>query len=178
MPRITEETARFWTTVFGGVTAVGLVVGGLYSLIQYQTGKADTERNLKMQLANAEFEAKKPFYERQLVLCGEASSAAAILATPANHAKKELETARGDFWRLYWGPLGMVESSQVEASMVQYGECLRGSCGMDIRMLSLDLAKSCRAQVSESWDISLPDLPHTKAVDVMGMRITPNERRP
>lgn len=41
-----EGAARFWTAVFGGVTAVGLVGARVYSLVQYFDGKARDRENV------------------------------------------------------------------------------------------------------------------------------------
>ena len=45
-----EGAARFWTTVFGGITAVTLVCGGIYTLIEYRSNKQQAKLNLALQL--------------------------------------------------------------------------------------------------------------------------------
>jgi hypothetical protein len=47
---MTEDTARFWTTVFAGVTALTVVAGGLYTLIQYFGNKDADRQNFRLQL--------------------------------------------------------------------------------------------------------------------------------
>src|SRR5437879_1555606 len=106
---LTEDEARFWSVLFGGITALGLVFGGIYSLVQFLDTRSVAESNLNLQLANAEFEAKKPFFQRQLELCELATSDAAVLATQEGRPKADVQKAHEDFGRLYWGPLGIVE---------------------------------------------------------------------
>ena len=37
----------------------------------------------------------------------------------------EVDAYIKEFWRLYWGPLGMVEGPEVETAMVKFGNALR-----------------------------------------------------
>ena len=62
---------------------------------------------------------REPFLTRQLELCFEASDAGATLATETDPVL--WEKARKSFWRLYWGPLSVVEDSAVEGAMVKLG---------------------------------------------------------
>jgi hypothetical protein len=157
---LTEDEARFWSTLFGGITALGLVFGGIYSLVQFLDTRAAGESNLRMQLANTEFEAKKPFFQRQLELCELASSDAAVLSTQDGRPKADIQKAREDFDRLYWGPLGIVEDPNVESMMIQMRSCLDGTCASDAarQQYSLRLAHACRDLVSQSWKIQLEPL--------------------
>jgi hypothetical protein len=154
---MTEDSSRFWTTIFGGITAIGLVAGGIYSVVQYFNTKETDQRNFGLQLANASLEAKKPFFSKRLELCEEASSAAATRATTDD--KVERKKAEASFWRLYWGPLGIVENESVAGAMVEFGECLQSGCqGNSLQRLALKLAHSCRQEMSESWDMKLPSV--------------------
>lgn len=154
--RMDDGTSRFWTAIFGFVSALSVIIGIVYSVNQYRDSKQKDQTNLELQLTIAKFEAQKPFYQRQLELCDQASSAAAILATPKVQAASDLQKAKGDFWKLYWGPLGIVEDAGgVESAMKTFGDCLNGRCAQDIEHLSLDLAHVCRALVAQSWNIVL-----------------------
>src|SRR5580700_9118977 len=59
---------------------------------------------------------RQPFLQKQLDLCFAASATVAKLATEIN--PKEWETARLQFWQLYWGTLCIVEDHEVETAMV------------------------------------------------------------
>jgi hypothetical protein len=65
-------------------------------------------------------EAKKPYYSKYLELCSDASAAAGTIATTKDPKKKQVATA--DFWRLYWGPMGLVERGGVTGAMVAFGK--------------------------------------------------------
>lgn len=157
---LTEDEARFWSTLFGGITAMGLVFGGIYSLVQFLDTRSAAESNLKLQLANAEFEAKKPFFQRQLELCELAASDAAVLSTQEGRPKADIQKTREDFDRLYWGPLGIVEDQNVESMMIQTRSCLDGECDNDAarQQYALKLAHACRDLISQSWKIGLKPL--------------------
>jgi hypothetical protein len=162
---ITEGAARFWSALFGGITAIGLVVAGIYTLIQYFEAK-EKEREvrdnevatLQLQIATTKLSAKQAFNSRHLELCAQASGDAGILATSKDESKKRL--AKDDFWQLYWGPLGIVEESDVATAMVSFGHCLEGNCAQSIEFLSLNLAHACRAEVSRDFQIELPAVPN------------------
>jgi hypothetical protein len=158
---MSEDSARFWSVVFGGITAIGLIAGGAYTLVQFLDSRArDREAKEKeaatyaLQVATAQLEARKPFYSKHLDLCSEASTAAGTIATIKDPRKKK--TAVDDFWRLYWGPLGMVEEDEVASAMVAFGECLDTNCKHGLRPLSLALAHGCRAEVSRHFELNLP----------------------
>ena len=159
-----EATGRFWTTVFGGITALGLLAGGLYTVVEYLNAKQAEQRNAEaanrnfaLQLKLAELEAKKPFFSKLLELCSDATAAAAILANSKDPAEKK--RAAQTFWKLYWGPLGIVEKQKVDEAMYKFGRCLNSLCdGEPIENLSLKLAHACRDEISESWDLKLPDI--------------------
>jgi hypothetical protein len=172
---LTEDAARFWSTIFGGITAIGLVLGGLYSLVQFLDTKSAAQSNLSLQLANAKFEAEKPFFQRQLELCELATSDAAVLSTQEGRAKADVQKAFEDFQRLYWGPLGIVEDPNVEDIMVQTLSCLKGGCSTDgeRQQHALRLAHACRDLVAKSWNIELSPL--TSGKDVIAPQMS---RRP
>src|SRR4051794_26434518 len=62
---------------------------------------------------------RQPFLQKQLELCFQATETAGRLASETDPA--EWEKARLTFWRLYWGPLSIVEDRAVEGAMVELG---------------------------------------------------------
>jgi hypothetical protein len=103
-----------------------------------------------------------PFLTEQLRLAFEASDTAARLAVETDPPK--WEEARQRFWRLYWGPLGIVEDRAVEAAMVTLGRIVPRAPGtpeLPMRALerpSLTLAHAARQLILNSWDVDLPAL--------------------
>ena len=59
---------------------------------------------------------RRPYWEKQLALYLEATSTAATLASTDDESA--WNDARNNFWRLYLGPLCMVENAAVESAMV------------------------------------------------------------
>jgi len=157
-PSMDEGTARFWSTIFAGITAVSLVLGGLYTLWQYMATKETDRQNMMLQIATATLAAKQSFNSQHLALCSQAVGDAGTLATAKDKANRS--TAEDDFWRLYWGPLGIVEQDAVAAAMVAFGNCLKGQCGNNSQeVLALNLAHACRAEVSSDFNLNLSRVP-------------------
>lgn len=76
----------------------------------------------------AQREFMKPLLQNQLSLYLQATAAAATISTSTDPVERN--KAMNDFWRLYEGPLIMVESKEVSGAMVAFGDCLDepGSC--------------------------------------------------
>ncbi len=106
---------------------------------------------------------KQPFLQKQLELAFEATNAAASLASETDPA--EWEKARKTFWRLYWGPLSIVEDRAVEAAMVKMGSGVpkQPVDNPQLPMTALQapsyqLAHAVRNLVLTSWKVDLPAL--------------------
>jgi len=128
------------------------VLGILFGLLQYRSTSHD--------------EFLKPIREAQLQLYQDASSAAATLST-APKGSPEWKKAKGDFLRLYYGPLAIVENYEhkegkkneaitVERAMIAFKSCLDNTdCPNDTMLsLSLALAHTCRISLGTSWGFS------------------------
>jgi hypothetical protein len=106
---------------------VTVVVGAIWALYTYQDHQKEVELEATRQAEYAQearnFEARKPFLEKQLGLYVEASKVAGYLVT---HKPNEAEWAT-NYTRLqamYWSELSMVESPVVEDAMVKLAEAL------------------------------------------------------
>jgi hypothetical protein len=106
---------------------------------------------------------RQPFLQKQLELCFQASEAASRLASETDPAK--WEEARLTFWRLYWGPLSVVEDRAVESGMVALGHHVPkepvASPKLPMKELnqpSYELAHAIRNLVLTSWKVDLPPL--------------------
>jgi hypothetical protein len=120
----------------------------------------------EMRAHTARLEARKPFLEKQMDLCFAASETAATLATTTD--PERWQASNEAFWRLYWGPLSVVERplaagaiGAVEARMVNLGNKLKplqNNPSLPLRELersSLDLAHACRDLIFDSWEIDV-----------------------
>src|SRR5882724_457077 len=103
---------------------------------------------------------RQPFLQKQLELTFQATETAARLASETDAI--EWEKARVAFWRLYWGPLSIVEDRAVEGAMVEFGRLVptqpvnapklpMNSLGVP----SYKLAHAVRDLVSASWNVNL-----------------------
>jgi hypothetical protein len=102
-------------------------------------------------------ESQKPFLELQLRLYAEASETTAKVATLPDGTEREAMVAR--FWQLYWGPLSVVESPEIEAAMVRFGEQLeRDPNSPALRTRAIAIAHAIRDSVKESWKAQLRPL--------------------
>lgn len=136
---------------------------GIMTLLTFLWGifqfSADSIRKAEL----AAFEARKPYYQKQMDLCLEATEVAAVLASSIDREK--WQTARARFWELYWGPLSVVETplgagiGPVEQKMVEIGEALEPE-GLSpalpvtaIEQPSFELAHSCRDLIAQSWQV-------------------------
>ncbi len=106
---------------------------------------------------------REPFLTKQLEFTLTATDALATLAVETEPAK--WEEARKTFWKLYWGPLAIVEDRGVEAAMVRAGAIVPRSPVTNpalpmasLNKPSLDLAHAARELILESWNVDLPAL--------------------
>jgi hypothetical protein len=124
-------------------------------------------------------------------LCFEAVETASRLASERNPT--EWETARLVFWRLYWGPLSMVEDQPVKDAMEKFGaqvSCIpipeSGSIPAsalprpELQQLSYTLAHAARDLVILSWRIrdlsrlqGVPTLQDTKFIALQDVKAEP-----
>lgn len=151
MFRVDEEQIRF-IEVTSKILAMlaALVVAGWTMYTYFNARKAEAR--------TAAIEARKPFESKRLELYLDAASAAATIAKVKDPIR--VAQAKDDFWRLYWGPLALVEDRSVEASMVKIGRCLQNDkdCGPGIEQLALDLAHDCKYSIAGQWGASLDEV--------------------
>lgn len=143
-----ESTHRTHDSITKWLTLIAIACGGIYALWQY----GDV----------VEKEFRKPFWEKQLHYYFKASDSASVLATSCNEA--ELEVAKAEFYKLFYGPLAIVEDDRVERAMVSFHNELSSSkenipCGSSkLKTLSLELAWTLRQSIGYTWHVQLPVL--------------------
>ena len=148
--------------------SAGLAVIGVWvSLYQFHAQQAATAQKIESERAQREDEGKRvrelelqnPFWQKRLQLYFDAAEAAGVIASqPSGPERAKAESA---FWRLYLGPLAVVEDDNVERAMVQLGNCLDKSEACDqitLSRRSLALAHSCRQSIGDTWRLGLTEL--------------------
>lgn len=116
----------------------------------------------KKETEAAQREFMKPLLQNQLSLYLQASAAAATISTTTDPVERK--KAINDFWRLYEGPLIMVESKEVSGAMVAFGECLNApeSCGQaELSNRAHAIASRMQESLLRSWNTN----PENFAVD-------------
>jgi hypothetical protein len=120
------------------------------------------ESQSKKDTEEAQREFMKPLLQNQLSLYLQASAAAATISTSTDPVERK--KAINDFWRLYEGPLIMVESKDVSGAMVAFGECLNKPESCDKKNLS-DRAHAIASRMQESLLRSWNTNPENFAAD-------------
>jgi hypothetical protein len=148
--------------------SAGIAVLGVWiSLFQFQTQQAAAAQKIETERAQREADAKRvrelelqnPFWQKRVQLYFDATEAAGIIASRASGPDRA--RAEAAFWRLYLGPLAVVEDDQVESAMVEMGNCLNKTEDCDQATLSkraLALAHSCRQSIGDTWRLGLTEL--------------------
>ena len=109
---------------------------------------------------------KEPFLKEQLRLCFRASELAATLTSET--CTKKWEEARQEFWRLYYGPLCIVEDPDVARAMVNLSDKIPRPehprpdqlpiADVELRRASINLAHAARRLILAAWDVKLAPL--------------------
>jgi hypothetical protein len=155
------------------ITVTIATLGFMFSVYQYRAEQRINREAQQAQLTKetneraerdkrdrvlAQREFMKPLLERQHELYFEASSAAATIASSKN--PDERRKAENTFWKLYWGPLVFVESTDVSGAMLRFGNCLSGvqACSDDeLKNRSLSIASAMEASILKTWNLKPED---------------------
>jgi hypothetical protein len=151
------------------ITVIIAVLGFTFSVYQYRAEQRINREAQQAQLTKetmeraerdkregvqAQREFMKPLLERQHELYFEASSAAATIASSKD--PEERRKAENTFWKLYWGPLVFVESTDVSGAMKEFGNCLSGveACTDDeLKKRSLSIASTMETSILKTWNL-------------------------
>jgi hypothetical protein len=149
MKPITEEWARTIDCITKALITLAIVVGVFRTLHVYSDNKA-------YQLATARIEAQKPLLEKRLEFYVAVTSTTAIIATSKNET--EVAKAKEEFWKLYSGPLILVQDDSVEYSVRHFGDCLQDSmkCQSSVLELSRRVARTCNWSLYRDWTVVQP----------------------
>ena len=125
---------------------------------QAEQSRKDREARViqsKKDTETAQREFMKPLLQNQLSLYLQASAAAATVSRSTDPVERK--KGINDFWRLYEGPLIMVESKEVSGAMVAFGNCLdkTESCDeAEMSNRSHALASRMQESILKSWNTS------------------------
>ena len=135
------------------------VLALLFAVQQFKQQQVATTAALDRQTKSDALAAQRAFMQpviaRQMNTYFEASAAAATLASSQN--TDERTKARDEFFRLYWGPLVMLESPQVSGAMNAFKVCLdeeNGCDAADFQKRALYLSSWLQTDLFQSWKLS------------------------
>jgi len=144
------------------ITIMVTVLGFGFSVWQYYSEQAKAREaaveQAKLDAEASQREFMKPLLNKQQELYFEAASAAATIASSSDATLRK--QAEDTFWRLYWGPLVMVESTEVSGAMKKFGRCLSGKdmcSASELQDRSLTLASSLEASILKTWNAKPDD---------------------
>jgi hypothetical protein len=100
------------------VQVLSVVIGVVISVLSFNATRDKDLGARSLETETRRMEAARPLFELRQTLYRDVIKTASVLATPADHSKAELLSARRRFRELYVGELSMVESRKVEAKMV------------------------------------------------------------
>ncbi len=131
------------------LTAIAAYLGGIGTILLKEMFSEKRHRKARL------MQAKDPFVKMQTELSVAASTAAAALASSQDEGS--WLKAREDFWRLYWGPLALVEDRDLERAMVEFGSHVPPNITFEERptnlgFLSLNIAKAARSEMASAWN--------------------------
>lgn len=151
-----ERRFARYTPLLSMVLAVlGFGFGVLQFRLQQQDAIIAIERQTNADSKRALREFMQPILAKQIQIYFDASEAAATIARTQD--PKARAKAVDTFWRLYQGPLVMLESQDVSGAMKRFGDCLSNepACsGAQLRDLSLSLATAFQKDMTSSWELS------------------------
>jgi hypothetical protein len=139
------------------ITILVSVLGFAFTVWQYvaeQAKNRESAEHLARQAAEAgQREFMKPLLEKQQELYFDAAAAAATIAS--TNDESERRNAERKFWMLYWGPLVMVESTDVSGAMKAFGRCVsrEDQCQPgEFQRRSLALASTLEISMLRTWN--------------------------
>jgi len=150
------------------ITVLVTIAGFGFGIFQYRAQQqanreAQTEQSKKDREAReiqskkdteaAQREFMKPLLQNQLSLYLQATAAAATISSSTDPVERKKAT--NDFWRLYEGPLIMVESKEVSGAMIAFSYCLNepGNCDKaEISKRAHAIASRMQESLLRSWN--------------------------
>jgi hypothetical protein len=112
--------------LIGSLLAIAAFMFGVVQYVdQQERALATREDELRRQVAARDQDFMRPLWERELATYFMASETVATIASAADPDTRR--TAEEQFWRLYRGPLVILETKALSGAMVAFGRCLDGS---------------------------------------------------
>jgi hypothetical protein len=150
--------------LLGSALAVAAFVFGVFQYLEQQDRELATRENeLARQAAARDQEFMKPLWERELATYFLTSETVATIVKTTDAVERR--AAVDQFWRLYAGPLIILETRALSSAMVSFGTCLEGtqSCsGQQLHDRGLAVSSAIQEAIQEHADLRLSEFSKDK----------------
>lgn len=136
MPRLSEESHRFWDLFIKACAAAAFVVPVSVGYL--------------LSIRTADLDAKKPYLEKQLAVCIAAADAAAGVAIAES---KDLPAAITTLDRVFWGSLAIFDNRDIATAIAKLKAAAEERPRPDLRPLAEAIAHRCKDLTRASWKI-------------------------
>ena len=162
-PSVWEGLQRL-SPLLGGALAVAAFFFGILQYVDQQDRELATRQDELVRQAEArDQEFMKPLWERELATYFLASETVATIATTADAAARR--SAEEQFWRLYAGPMVILETKALSGAMVAFGNCLSAAeqCSAgQLRDRGLAVSSAVQQAIQEHADRRLSEFSKDK----------------
>ena len=142
-----HKTFELWIKV---LTLGGVLIGGIWAYVQYIDSK--------------EKEFYSTYWNQKLDLFVRVSQSAAIMST--TDSVEKFNTARAEYWQLFYGPLSLVEGPCVKNAMIAYSKCVPKQAIESATLLPMDhfqqpayrLTIRLKDELGKGWKVPFAEL--------------------
>lgn len=120
-------------------------------------------RELEKQVSARDQDFMKPLWERELATYFQASDVVATIASTRDPGKRR--AAEEEFWRLFHGPLVILETKDLSGAMVALGTCLQrpDRCtDSEVKNRALAVSSAIQQAIQEHADLRLSEFAKDK----------------
>jgi hypothetical protein len=151
---MTEEQYRIQDWRLKRIGTLIAAIGGVGVIASIWFGFSQLVSQSKVQTATIQDQWSRKFYDERLTAYSRATEAAARIAALKSAGAPEIQTgdAKLQFKTLFWGPMCITESEDVEAAMVLFQTAVdAGASAEQLEQLSLRLAWICGNETHASY---------------------------
>lgn len=162
-PNLWDRIGRLSPLLATLLAVVGFLFGVWQYVDQQEAGRKAGQLQEQRELEARDRDFMKPLWEKELELYFRAANVVATIATTRDSSKRG--AAEAEFWRLYQGPLVVVENKALSGAMVHFGNCLNGTekCTSDeLVSRSRALASTIQGTIEESARLRLSEFSKNK----------------
>jgi hypothetical protein len=151
MPATGWEAVHRLAPVLGGLLTAAAFLFGVYQYVQQQDrALAARDDEMRREAAARDQEFMRPLWEREIATYFRTSEVVAMIATSGDRLVRD--SAKAEFWKLYHGPLVILETKALSGAMVAFGNCLDGTetCPeLEVRSRALAVSSAIQQAVEE-----------------------------